>query len=204
MDKVGLMPNSKPIYMKVLFEVPTGKILGAQAIGANNPDRRVDIIATIISMGGTLTDLKNLELCYAPVVGTAKDAVNMCGLVGLNLLHGEFKQVHVNEVRDLVVNNAYIIDVREECEYEAGHLVNAKNIPLSQLRQRLDEIPHDVPVYLHCRSAQRSYNACKALLQLGFDNVVNIAGSYLGICMHEYAMDVLTGREKIVTEYNFN
>ena len=202
-DKVSLMPDAHPIHLKLVFETPTGRLLGAQAIGKGEADRRIDVIAALISMDGTLEDLKNMELCYAPVVGTAKDAVNMAALVGLNLLHGVYRQVPLTQVRELVESNACIIDVREKGEFDAGHLKNAVNIPLSQLRQRMAEIPKDRPVYLHCRSSQRSYNAIMALQHCGFDNLYNIAGSYLAICLYEYPQDVLFGREKIVTEYNF-
>ena len=202
-DKVSLMPDAHPIHLKLIFETPTGRLLGAQAIGKGEADRRIDVIAALISMDGTLEDLKNMELCYAPVVGTAKDAVNMAALVGLNLLHGVYRQVPLTQVRELVESNACIIDVREKSEFDAGHLKNAVNIPLSQLRQRMAEITKDRPVYLHRRSSQRSYNAIMALQHCGFDNLYNIAGSYLAICLYEYPQDVLFGREKIVTEYNF-
>ncbi|MFS8540518.1 MAG: FAD-dependent oxidoreductase, partial [Tissierellales bacterium] len=92
-DKVGLMPNSNPLHFKLIFEVPTGKILGAQAIGKGSVDKRIDVIATLIMMGGTLEDLKDLELCYSPMFSTAKDVVNIAALVGLNILNGEYKQV---------------------------------------------------------------------------------------------------------------
>ena len=98
---------------------------------------------------------------------------------------------------------AFIVDVREKGEYEAGHLKGSVNIPLSELRERTDEIPKDRPVYLHCRSSQRSYNALMALQGRGYENVVNISGSFLGICLYEYYNDGAMGREKIVTEYNF-
>ena len=203
-DKVALMPNSNPLHFKLVFEVPTGKILGAQAIGKGNADKRIDVIATLISMGGTLEDLKELELTYSPMYSTAKDVVNLAALVALNILYGRYEQVHVSEVRGLVEQNAVIIDVREENEFAKGHLVNAVNIPLSQLRDRMEEVPKDVPVYVHCRSSQRSYNALMALQNSGFDNIVNISGSFLGICLYEYFNDVNSDREKIVTEYNFN
>ncbi|MCR4431193.1 MAG: FAD-dependent oxidoreductase [Tepidanaerobacteraceae bacterium] len=202
-DKVGIMPESHPMHFKLIFEYPTGKILGAQAIGKGNVDKRIDVIAAMIVMGGTLEDLKELELCYAPLFSTAKDVVNLAALVGLNLLYGRFRQVPVTKVRELVESNAFIVDVREKKEFAAGHLKNAVNIPLSELRDRLDEIPKDKPVYLHCRSSQRSYNAVMALQNLGYDNVINISGSFLGICCYEYYQDQVTGREKIVTEYNF-
>ncbi|WP_250673619.1 FAD-dependent oxidoreductase [Paraclostridium ghonii] len=203
-DKVGLMPNNNHIHFKLVFEVPTGKVLGAQSIGKGNVDKRVDIVATLIKMGGTIDDLRDLELCYAPPFGTAKDAVNHAALVALNIMQGTFKQVHVSDVRKLVEEKAYIIDVREKDEFEEGHLISAVNIPLSEIRNRLDEIPKDKPVYLHCRSAQRSYNASVALGHLGFDNIYNISGSFLGICFYEYFTDKVENRLPIVTDYNFN
>ena len=184
--------------------MPTGKILGAQAIGRGNATKRVDVIATMITMGGTLEDLKELELCYAPAFSTAKDPVNFAALVGLNILNGEFKQIKVTEVRKLVEDKAFIIDARESEEYEQGHLITAVNIPLSEFRQRLNEIPKDQPVYVHCRTGQRSYNMVRALGQLGFDNVWNISGSFLGICFYEYFNDKTQGRKPIVTDYNLN
>lgn len=202
-DIVGIMPEVNPLHLKLIFEVPTGKILGVQAIGKGNVDKRVDIIATMITLGGTLDDLKELELCYSPLFSTAKDPLNHAALVGLNILNDEFKQVKVSEVRGLVESGAKIIDVREPDEFELGHIKGALNIPMSEFRQRLDEFPKDEPVYVHCRSAQRSYNVARALGQLGFDNIYNVSGSYLGICCHEYFNDQVTGRDKIVTKYNF-
>ena len=203
MDKVGLMPDSAPIHFKLVFETPTGRILGAQAIGRGNVDKRIDVIATLIAMNGTLEDLKELELCYSPVFGTARDVVNLAALVGLNVLHNVFQQVPVTMVRELVESGACIIDVRTPGEFEAGHLVNAINIPLGQLRQRANEIPKDRPVYLHCRTSQRSYNAIMALKGQGFENLVKISSSLLGNSYYEYFTDVTTGRDKIVTAYNF-
>ncbi|WP_010677696.1 FAD-dependent oxidoreductase [Bacillus timonensis] len=202
-DKVGLMPNSNPMHFKLIYEYPTGRILGAQAIGKGNVDKRIDVIATMITMNGTLEDLKDLELTYSPMLGTAKDVVNHAALVGLNLLQGRYKEVKVSHVRELVENDAFIIDAREKGEYESGHFKNAINIPLSEFRNRLDEIPQDKPVYIHCRSGQRSYNMVMALTHLGYENVYNISGSYLGVNLYEYFTDFVTGREKIVTEYNF-
>ncbi|AST90901.1 MULTISPECIES: FAD-dependent oxidoreductase [Sutcliffiella] len=202
-DKVGLMPNSNPMHFKLIFEYPTGRILGAQAIGKGNVDKRIDVIATMITMNGTLEDLKDLELTYSPMLGTAKDVVNHAALVGLNVLHGSYKEVKVSQVRELVENSAFIIDAREKNEYNDGHFNNAVNIPLSEFRQRLHEIPKDRPVYIHCRSGQRSYNMVMALQHLGYNNVNNISGSYLGVNLYEYFNDYVTGRDKIVTKYNF-
>lgn len=203
-DKVGLMPNSNAMHFKLVYETPTGRILGAQAIGKGNVDKRIDVIASVISLNGTLEDLKDLELTYSPMLGTAKDVVNHAALVALNQLGGRYSEVKVSQVRELVENNAFIIDAREQDEFQAGHLKTAINIPLSEFRNRVDEIPKDKLVYIHCRSGQRSYNMVVALNNLGYTNVVNIAGSYLGISLYEYFTDLESGREKIVTEYNFN
>lgn len=202
-DKVGLMPNSNPLHFKLVYETPTGKILGAQAIGKGNADKRIDVIATLITMGGTLEDLKELELSYSPMFSTARDIVNLAALVAQNLLHGHFKQVKVDEVRKLIENQAYFLDVREKNEFESGHLINAHNIPLSELRERMNEIPKDQAVYVHCRSGQRSYNAVMALQNSGFSNIFNVSGSFLGISLYEYFTDITTNRDKIVTAYNF-
>ncbi|PWU67686.1 FAD-dependent oxidoreductase [Gracilibacillus dipsosauri] len=202
-DKVGLMPNSNVMHFKLVYENPTGRILGAQAIGKGNIDKRIEVIATMITMNGTLEDLKDLELTYSPMLGTAKDVVNHAALVALNQLYGKYREVKVAQVRELVENNAFIIDAREQNEYNAGHLKNAVNIPLSEFRDRLDEIPKDMAVYVHCRSGQRSYNMVMALKNLGFTNIFNISGSYLGISLYEYYNDLVTDREKIVTTYNF-
>lgn len=202
-DKVGIMPDSSPMHFKLIFEVPTGRVLGAQAIGKGDAIKRIDVIATAIKFGAIVEDLKDLELCYAPPFGTAKDVVNYAGYVASNLLNGEFKQVNVDKVRELVEEEAYIIDVRERMEYENGHIKGAINIPLSELRDRVNEIPKDRPVYLHCRTGQRSYNAVLALQNLGFGNVVNITGSYLALSYYEYYNDIAKNRESIMTKYNF-
>ncbi|UJF16374.1 FAD-dependent oxidoreductase [Jeotgalibaca sp. MA1X17-3] len=203
-DKVGLMPDAKPLFFKLIFANPSGCILGAQAVGQGNVDKRVDVIATMITMHGELEDLKELELCYSPMFGTAKDVVNMAALVGLNVLNGDFKQVPVTEIRSLVENDAFIIDAREEREYAEGHLNNAVNIPLSQFRNRLDEIPKDQPVYIHCLSSQRSYNMVKALNLMGYENIHNLMGSFLGISMYEYYNDKMHNRQPIMTNYRFD
>ena len=203
-DKVGIMPGSRYMALKLLFEIPTGRLLGAQAIGPGDVVGRVNVIAALLKMNAVLDDLKETELCYAPPFGTAKDPVNIAALVGLNILNGKFRQVHVSDVRSLAESGAYIVDVREEREYAAGHIVGSHNIPLSQLRSRVSEVPRDIPVYLHCRSSQRSYDAICFLQGQGYENVANISGSYLGLSLYEYFDDIQTGRKPILTAYNFS
>ncbi|MHB1484914.1 MAG: FAD-dependent oxidoreductase [Saccharofermentanales bacterium] len=202
-DKVGLMPDSSPMHFKLIYEIPTGRVLGAQAIGKGDVTKRIDVIATAIKFGGTVEDLKDLELTYAPPFSTAKDIVNYAGYIASNLLNGDFKQVDVSKVRELVENGNFILDVRERSEYDRGHIKTAVNIPLSELRKRFGEIPKDKPVYVHCRTGQRSYNAVLALQKHGFDNVFNITGSFLGLSFYEYFNDIRLGRDSIVTKYNF-
>ena len=204
-DKVGLMPGSEELYFKLLFEKPTGRIIGAQAIGRGNVDKRIDVIATVIAAKATVDQLRNVELCYAPPFGTAKDVVNFAGYVASNILHKTFRHVPVYKIRELSEQGAFIVDVREKDEWDAGHIVNARHIPLSEFRDRMDEIPKDQPVYLQCRSGQRSYNACLALLHNGYDfeKVFNISSGFLGLCSYEYFRDKTTGRSPIVTEYDF-
>ena len=203
-DKVGLMPNARPLFFKLIFADPSGQLLGAQAMGEGNVDKRIDIIASLIMKHGNLEDLKELELSYSPLFGTAKDVVNMAALVGLNVLNGEYKQVPVTEIRELQESGAFIIDAREAWEFEEGHIKGAVNIPFSEFRNRLEEIPKDEPVYVHCLSSQRSYNMVKALNMRGFDNAYNLMGSFLGLSMYEYFTDKTEGREPIVTNYRFD
>jgi len=202
-DKVGLMPDSEELHLKLLFEKPTGRIIGAQAIGRGNVDKRIDVISTVIRAKGTIDHLTDLELCYAPPFGSARDVVNMAGFVASNILHDTFKQRHMSTLRELLEQGAYVIDVREKEEWDAGHIVGAKHIALSELRKRLDEIPKDQDVYLHCRSGQRSYNAVLALQNRGYTNVYNLSGGFIELCFYEYYTDKTTGRTPIVTAYDF-
>ena len=202
-DKVGIMPGANPMFFKLIFEVPTGRVLGAQAVGMGSVDKRIDVIASVIKFGGTVEDLKDLELSYAPPFGTAKAVVNFAGYVGSNVLEKSFKQVHFSQIRELLENGGCVIDIREKMEYDNGHLKGVANIPLSELRGRVNEIPKDRPVYLHCRSGQRSYNACLLLQHLGYTNVYNVTGGYLGISNYEYFNDVTQNREPIGTGYLF-
>lgn len=202
-DRVSIMPGASPIYFKLIFSYPSGKVLGAQAIGIGNVDKRMDVIATLIQLNGTVEDLRELELCYAPSYSTAKDVVNIAALIAQNILTGDSKVVGFSDVRQLVENNALIIDVREPMEFEMGHIAGAKNIPLSIFRRYIHRIPKDVNIYLYCRSGQRSYNALRILMSNGYTNVYNIQGSFNAICHYEYFNDIDKNRKPIVTAYNF-
>lgn len=184
---VGIMPNKTFVKIKLLFEENTGKILGAQAIAEYGVDKRIDVIATAIKAGMTVEDLQDLELSYAPPFGTGKDVINKIGYIANNLLKGDFIQVKFTEVYDLLENDAQIIDVREPNEYEMGHVDGIKNIPMSAMRNRLSEIDKNKPVYVHCKTGERSYNMTLMLKSNGFD-AHNIAGSWMFIKSYEKAM----------------
>lgn len=203
-DQVSLMPTNHTMFFKLLFEKVTGRVLGAQAIGKGNVDKRIDVIATAIKFNATVQDLIDLELCYAPPFSTAKDVVNMAGYVASNLLNGAFAQISVAQVRELVQQDALILDVREAAELAKGRIINSLHIPLSELRARVNELPRDQSIYIHCRSGQRSYNAVLMLQNLGYTQVFNLAGGFLSLSFYEAFNDQDLQRSPIVTAYNFN
>lgn len=202
-DKVGIMPDAELMHFKLIFEVPTGRILGAQAIGKGAADKVIDVVATAIKFNGRLEDLKEVELCYAPPFNNARGVINQGGLVGLNILESVYRQVPVGKVRELVEEDAFILDLRAAETYKKGHVNKAINIPAVELRDRIDEIPKDRPVYIYCSTGRKSYGGVMALQHLGYDNVYNIAGGYAGISFYEYYNDKVEDREPILTEYLF-
>ena len=208
MTAVAIMPEAKPLHMKVIFDKKTNLILGAQAtskgIGA---EKRIDVIATAMKFGAKIADLIDLELCYAPPYGTGKDAVNFVGYISSNLIDGAFKQIHYYEIEQFLNdNNSLVIDIREKYEWEAGHLVGSSviNIPMSEIRQNLDKISKDKNIYVHCRSGQRSYNVTLYLQSVGYKNVFNVSSGFLGISYYFDTLEKLYSGNKIVTKPNFN
>ncbi|MBK2297036.1 FAD-dependent oxidoreductase [Francisella philomiragia] len=195
-DRVSIMPNAQNVFTKILFESNTGKLLGAQTIGKGIVDKRADVFATAIKAGMTVEDLQDLELCYAPPYSTGKDVVNHTGYVANNLLNGDFKQVLFTDVEKLLAENAQIIDVREFGETSKGMLAGAKNIPMSEIRNRLSELDKTKPVYVHCQSGQRSYNVTLMLQHHGYD-VYNIAGGYAMISNYYGTIERITGERRI-------
>lgn len=169
-------PNATNMSMKLLF-APDGKILGAQAVGFDGVEKRIDVIATALRLGGTVYDLEKLELCYAPPVSSAKDPVNMLGFTAANILKGDMKVIYPEQVDGLLSASAYFLDVSTEDEIAMGTIPGAVSIPIDGLRSRLSEIPRDVPVYVFCRVGLRGYVASRILRQHGFD-AYNLSGGY--------------------------
>jgi len=169
----GYYPGAKPIAMKVLFRKSDGRLLGAQALGEDGVDKRVSALAGLLQMGATIHDLEESELCYAPQFGSAKDPVNFAGMVAAGVLSGDMPISHWQGMGE-----GLILDVRDPFELAVEKVEGAVNIPLGQLRGRLDELPRDRTIHVFCRSGQRSYYATRLLLQNGFD-VKNISGGTL-------------------------
>jgi rhodanese-related sulfurtransferase len=159
--------------MKVIFRKSDGRLLGAQALGEDGVDKRISTMAGLIQMGGTVYDLEEAELCYAPQYGSAKDPVNFSGMVAADVLRGDMPISHWHEIDDGI-----ILDVREPIELAVENIEGAVNIPLGQLRARLNELPRDKTIQVVCRSGQRAYYAARLLLQHGFD-VRNVSGGML-------------------------
>ena len=174
-NHVGYYPGAKPINLKLLFRKSDGKILGAQAVGEAGVDRRIDVIATAIQFGGTVFDLEESELCYAPQFGAAKDPVNFAGMIAANSLRGDQP---LAAWKQLLPDSALLVDVRDPDEFDDGHIPGAVNLPLNELRSRLGELPRDRELWLYCRVGQRGYYAARILMQHGF-KVKNLSGGYL-------------------------
>jgi NADPH-dependent 2,4-dienoyl-CoA reductase/sulfur reductase-like enzyme/rhodanese-related sulfurtransferase len=169
---VGYYPGARPIHLKLVFSKSDGRVLGAQAVGEEGVARRIDVVAMAIQLKATVYDLEEAELCYAPQFGAAKDPVNLAGMVAANVLRGDHPLAHW---KDLDGDRVFLVDVRETSEFAEGHVPGATNIPLSELRGRLDELPADREIWLYCGVGQRAYYATRALLQSGH-RVRNLSG----------------------------
>jgi len=179
----GYYPGVKPITIKLLFSKKDGKILGAQAVGEKGVAKRIDVIATAIQMGATVFDLEEVELCYAPQHGSAKEPVNIAGMIAANVLRGDSPVAHWDGIHP---ERQTILDVRDPDEFNADHLEEAVNIPLGKLRQSMEELDRTAEILTYCAVGQRSYYASRALRQHGF-NARNISGGYKSLVAYESA-----------------
>ena len=174
----GYYPGSRNMSIKLLWEKKSLRILGAQIVGYEGVDTRLDVLATALRLGAKVTDLAHLELCYAPPFSSAKDPVNMLGFVAENIISGKLKQFFWHDVAALPRDGSVtLLDVRQPEEYARGHIEGFINIPLSTLRANLDCLPKDKPLYVHCLSGLRSYIACRILIGHGYD-CYNLAGGW--------------------------
>lgn len=195
MSHAGYYPNGKVMTVKVVFEKKTYRLLGAQIIGYDGVDKRIDVLATAIHTGMKATQLKDLDLAYAPPYSSAKDPVNMVGFMVDNIEKGFLKQWHIRYIDTLFNDkNVTMLDVRTSEEFNSGHIDGFKNIPVDELRERLEEIEKNKPVYLICQSGLRSYIASRILEGNGFDTY-NFSGGF------RFYDSVVNERELITRAY---
>jgi len=173
----GYYPGASAIHLKLIFETPSGRILGAQAVGQDGVDKRIDVISMALQMGGTVHDLAEAELCYAPQFGSAKDPVNLAGMIAANVLSGDMPQLQWADLEAPEHAAATIIDVRQPEEFARGHAPGARLIPLPELRTRYLELDPAHEILVYCAGGQRAYNAQRFLMQRGF-HVLNLAGGW--------------------------
>lgn len=169
-DHAGYYPGAVEVLYKLLFS-PDGKILGAQGVGLDGVEKRIDVISSIMRNGGKIQELLDSELCYAPPYSSAKDAVNILGMNADNILRGLLKPAYFEDLE-----NSYLIDVRQREIFEISTIEGAVNIPIAQLRNRINEVPRDKKVILFCNTGYTSYNASRILIQNGFNNVYSLCG----------------------------
>jgi NADPH-dependent 2,4-dienoyl-CoA reductase/sulfur reductase-like enzyme/rhodanese-related sulfurtransferase len=176
-NHAGYYPDAKQIALKLIFDSHTGEILGAQGVGVEGVDKRIDVIATAIRGGITASELADLELAYAPPFGSAKDPVNMLGYIAENMMSGLLKTAQWSQTQELRSAGYQLIDVRTPSEYSRGTIPGAINIPVDEIRERVSEIKN-APILVNCQVGQRGHTATMLLKELGF-NAVNLDGGYL-------------------------
>lgn len=173
----GYYPGATSMHIKLIYDPQTLLILGAQAVGQEGVDKRVDVIATAMRAGMQVSELADLELCYAPPFGSAKDPINMLGYIADNMINGSSKTVQWYEIGELQTSGATVIDVRTKKEFDDGHIPNAVNIPVDELRDRLAEIPKS-KLIINCQVGQRGHTASMLLNELGYQ-AANLDGGYI-------------------------
>ena len=176
MSHAGYYPGALPMSIKTVFDARSGKLYGAQIVGYDGVDKRIDLFSQVIKRGGTVYDLTSVEQAYAPPFSSAKDPVAVAGYVAGNLLEGKMRPLYWRELRDADRSRVTLVDVRTPDEFALGALEGAVNIPLDDLRERLDEIPRDKPVFLYCGVGLRGYLASCILTQRGYADVRNLVG----------------------------
>jgi NADPH-dependent 2,4-dienoyl-CoA reductase/sulfur reductase-like enzyme/rhodanese-related sulfurtransferase len=174
----GYYPGAQPMSIKLVFSPIDGKILGAQIVGYDGVDKRIDVIAALLRAGGTVRDLTEVEQAYAPPYSSAKDPVNIAGCAAENALDGLVKPVPWGYVAARDKATSFLLDVREPAELDAGFIPGAINIPLNSLRARLQEVPRDRKVIVYCGVGLRAYVACRILTQSGYGEVFNLSGGW--------------------------
>ena len=174
----GYYPNATPISIKLLFTPKEGKVLGCQIIGYEGVDKRIDVISTAIRAQMTVFDLEELELAYAPPYSSAKDPVNLVAFTAANIIKGDHKVIYWDEIDCRDKKKSILLDVRTELEHQLGTIEGAINIPIDELRERINEVPKDKKIIIFCEVGLRGYIAYRMLVQSGYEDVVNLSGGY--------------------------
>jgi len=174
----GYYPGAQPLTLKIMFDKKSGRIYGAQAIGYTGIDKRIDLIAATMKQGGTVYDLADIEHAYAPPYSSAKDPVNLAGMVGINIIEGLVKTAHWNDIVDADLSNTVLLDVRTAMERITDTIEGSLHIPLDELRNRMGDLPKEKKIIVFCAAGLRGYLACRILQQHGFKNVYNLSGGF--------------------------
>lgn len=177
----GYYPGANPISIKLIFDRRDGRVVSAQALGKSGVEKRIDVISMAIQKNATVFDLEEVELCYAPQFGSAKDPVNLAGMIAANVMRGDISLVHWEDVSE---TDALILDVRTPDEFKRDHVEGALNIQLDEIRSRMHELPKKREIWTYCHVGQRSYYATRALVQYGF-KVKNLSGGFKTFLLHE-------------------
>ncbi len=194
----GYYPGAIPMSIKIVFHPETGKLYGAQIVGYDGVDKRIDLLATVIKHGGTIYDLTEIEHAYAPPYSSAKDPVNIAGFAAENIITGRVKSCSWREIEKTNSKDTLLLDVRTTDEFALGTIHNAVNIPIDELRERMSEVPHDKRVIVFCGVGLRGYVACRILSQQGFNNVENLSG---GIKTWEFAIQKQSNEDIYEKDY---
>lgn len=189
-NHAGYYPGATSIALKLLYNPENGMIYGMQAVGQDGTVKRVDVVATVMRTGGSVYDLSDLELVYAPPFSSAKDPINILGYIAENIQDGMMKTYQWYELDEQIAKGAYILDVRTDVEIMAGKIEQAVHIPIAALRGRLDELPEDLetPIYLYCNVGHTSYMAVQILNHAGYTNVHNLSGGYTTYKLGHYQL----------------
>ena len=202
-DYNGNNPTNKIVYLKVLFDKGSKKILGCQIANEKNIEVRLNAIKTIMEKGGDLKDLVKYKVNPTDNEWNP-DILNILALTALGKNQENSDDVEANNIENLVKNKEFLLDVREEYEYEEGHVKGAVNLPLREILSQKDSLPKDKDIYVYCRSGHRSADAVNFLKSLGFEKVHNIEGGFIDISFNEYHKDKGNLENSIVTNYNFD
>ena len=202
-DYNGDNPTNKIVYLKVLFDKESKKILGCQIANERNIEARLNAIKNTIEKGG---DLKDLVKCKVNPTDNEwnPDILNILALTALGKNQENSDDVEANNIENLVKNKEFLLDVREEYEYQEGHIKGAVNLPLREILSQKDSLPKDKDIYVYCRSGHRSADAVNFLKSLGFEKVHNIEGGFIDISFNEYHKDKGNLENSVVTNYNFD